>query len=98
MHDHSFCNILSVLLYCISVERQIQCLFKYLHISTLEVFLFEDTEEEVCQKLDMPEIYQKLPNQSMHNVYSMILELEEKQEAESTGSHTIIDGGWVRNT
>ena len=98
MQDHSFCTILSVLFYCISVERQIQCLFKYLHISTLEVFLFEDTEEEVCQKMDMPEISQKLPKQSMHNVYSMILEYEGKQEAESIGSHTIIDGGWVRNT
>ena len=94
----SLFNILSVLLYCISVERQIQCLFKYLHISTLEVFLFEDTEEEVSQKVDMPEISQKIPKQSMHNVYSMILEYEEKQEAESIGSHTIIDGGWVRNT
>lgn len=98
MHDHSFCNILSVLLYCISVERQIQCLFKSLHISTLEVFLFEDTEEEVCQKMDMPEISQKLPKQSMPNVYSVILEYEEKQEAETIGRHTIIDGGWVRNT
>lgn len=94
-----FCNILSVLLYCISVERQIQCLFKSLHISTLEVFLFEDTEEKECQKMDMLEkISQKLPKQSMHNVYSVILEYEEKQEAESIGSHTIIDGGWVRNT
>ena len=80
------------------MERQIQCLFKYLHISTLEVFLFEDTEEEVSQKVDMPEISQKIPKQSMHNVYSAILEYEEKQEAESIGSHTIIDGGWVRNT
>ena len=43
-------------------------------------------------------ISQKLPKQSMHNVYSMILEYEGKQEAESIGSHTIIDGGWVRNT
>ena len=43
-------------------------------------------------------ISQKLPKQSMHNVYSVILEYEEKQEAESIGSHTIIDGGWVRNT
>ena len=98
MHDHSFCNILSVLLYCISVKRQIQYLFKCLHISTLEVFLFEDTEEEVSQKLDMPEISQKIPKQSMHNVYSMILEYEGTQEAESIDSHTIIDGGWVRNT
>ena len=98
MHDHSFCNILSVLLHCISVERQIQCLLEYLHISTLEVFLFEDTEEEVSQKVDMPEISQKIPKLSMHNVYSMILEYEEKQEAESIGSHTIIDGGSVRNT
>ena len=32
------------------------------------------------------------------NVYSVILECEEKQEAESIGSHTIIDGGWVRKT
>ena len=47
--------------------------------------------------MDMPEISQKLPKQSMPNVYSVILEYEEKQEAES-GSHTIIDGGWVRNT
>ena len=60
-------------------------------------FLFEDTKEDVCKKMDMPEISQKLPKQSMHNVYSMILEYEEKQEAESR-SHTIIDGGWVRNT
>ena len=80
----------------INVERQIQCLFKSLHISTLEVFLFEDTEEKVCQKMDMLEKY--LKKQSMHNVYSVILEYEEKQEAESIGSHTIIDGGWVRNT
>ena len=80
----------------INVERQIKCLFKSLHISTLEVFLFEDTEEKVCQKMDMLEKY--LKKQSMHNVYSVILEYEEKQEAESIGSHTIIDGGWVRNT
>ena len=80
----------------INVERQIQCHFKSLHISTLEVFLFEDTEEKVCQKMDMLEKY--LKKQSMHNVYSVILEYEEKQEAESLGSHTIIDGGWVRNT
>ena len=65
-----FFNILSVLLYCINVE--IQCLFKSLHIPTLEVFLFEDTEEEVCQEMDMPEISQKLPKQSMPNVYSVI--------------------------
>ena len=97
MHDHFFCNILSVLLYCISKENQIQCLFKYLHISTLEVFSFEDTEEEVCQKMDMPEISEKLSKQSMPNVYSVILEYEEKQEAESIGCRTIIDGGWVRN-
>ena len=48
--------------------------------------------------MDMPEISQKLPKQSIHNVYSVILDYEEKQEAESIGSHTIIDGGWVRNT
>ena len=48
--------------------------------------------------MDMWDISQKLPKQSMPNVYSMILEYEEKQEAESIGSHTIIDGGWVRNT
>ena len=98
MHDHSFCKMFSVLLYCISVERQIHCLFKSLHISTFEVFLFEDTEEEVCQKMDMLEISQKLPEQSMPYVYSVILEYEDKQEAESIGSHTIIAGGWVRNT
>ena len=34
----------------------------------------------------------------MPNVYSVILEYEEEQETESIGSHTIIDGGWVRNT
>ena len=33
----------------------------------------------------------------MPNVYSVILEYEEEQEAEPIGSHTI-DGGWVRNT
>ena len=48
--------------------------------------------------MDMPEISQKLPKQSMPNVYSVILEYEEKQEAETIGRHTIIDGGWVRNT
>ena len=48
--------------------------------------------------MDMPKISQKLPKQSIHNVYSVILEYEEKQEAETIGSHTIIDGGWVRNT
>ena len=98
MHEHSFCKMLSLLLYCISVERQIQCLYKYLHISTLEVFLFEDTDEEVCQKMDMPEICQKLSKQSMPYVYLVILEYEEKQDAKSIGSHTIIDGGWARNT
>ena len=98
MHDHFFFYILSVLLYCISVKTQIQCLFKSLHISTLEVFWFEDTEKEVCQKMDMQEISQELPKQSMPYVYSVILEYEEKPEAELIGSHTIIDGGWVRNT
>ena len=73
------------------MERQIQCLFKSLYISTLKVFLFEDTEEEVCEKMDMPEISQKLPEQSMPNVYSVIFEYEEKQETESIGRHTIID-------
>ena len=46
----------------------------------------------------MPEISQELPKQSMPYVYSVILEYEEKPEAELIGSHTIIDGGWVRNT
>ena len=48
--------------------------------------------------MDMPEISQKLPKQSIHYAYSMILEYEEKQDAESIGSHSFIDGGWVRNT
>ena len=48
--------------------------------------------------MDMREISQKLPKQSMPNVYSVILKYEEKQEAESIGSHTIIYGGRVRNT
>ena len=47
------------------------------------MFLFEDTEEEVCQKMDMPEISQKLPKQSMPDVHSVILEYEETQEAQS---------------
>ena len=81
-----------------NVERQIQCLFKYLQLSTLEVFLFEDTEESVYQKIGIPDKSPKHPKQSMHNIYSMILEYVEKQEAKSIGSHTIIDGGWVRNT
>ena len=98
MHDHSFCNILSVLFYCISVERQIQCLFKYLHISTLELFSLEDTEGESCQKIDMSEIAQKLPKQSMPDVHSVILEYKETQEAELIGKLTIIVIGWVRNT
>ena len=91
MHEHSFCDILSLLLYSISVARQIQCLYKYLHISILEVFLFEETDEKVCQKMDKPETSQKLPKQSMPYVYLVILEYEEKQEAKSIGSHTIID-------
>ena len=70
MHDHSFCIFLSILLYCISVKRQIQCIFKSLHISTLEVFfLFEDTEEEVCQKMGLPEISQKLPKHNKNMPY-----------------------------
>ena len=56
MNDHFCCNFLSVLLYCVNVERQQRYLFKSLHISTLELFLLEDTEGELCQKIDMSEI------------------------------------------
>ena len=55
------------------------CLFKYLQISTLELFAIEDTEGELCQEMDMSEIAQKLPKQSMPDVYSVILECEVTQ-------------------
>ena len=98
MHDHFCSNILSVLLYCINVESQICFLFKSFLISTLELFSLKDTEGELCQKMDMSEIAQKILNQSMPHAYSVILKYKETQEAESIGRLTIIVGGWVRNT
>ena len=92
MHDHSCYIILSVLLYCISVERQICCLLKSLHIYTLELFSLEYTEGELCQNMEMLDIAPTLPKQSM------VLEYEETQEAESISRLTLIVGEWVRNT
>ena len=60
--------------------------------------MLEDTEEEVCQKMDMLEIALKLPKQSMPDEYSVILEYEGTQEAESIIILTIIVDGWIRST
>ena len=79
-------------------ERQICCLFKSLHISTLGLFSLEDTEGELYQKMIMSELAQKLPKQWMPDKYSVILEYEGTQEAESIIILTIIVDGWVRNT
>ena len=57
----------------------------------------EDTEGELCQKMDMFERARKLSMQSMPDIYSLNLEYEEKQEAELTNRLTIIVCGWVRN-
>ena len=46
----------------------------------------------------MSELAQKLPKQSMPDEYSVILEYEGTQEAESISRLTIIVNGWVRNT
>ena len=48
--------------------------------------------------MDMSEIAQKLPKQSMSDVYSVILEYGETQEAELINKLTIIVRGGVRNT
>ena len=40
----------------------------------------------------------KMSKQSMPDVYSVILDYEETQEAKSIGTLTIIVGGWVQNT
>ena len=45
----------------------------------------------------MSELAQKLPKQSMPDEYSVILEYEGTQEAESIIILTIIVDGWVRN-
>ena len=54
-----------------NVERKIRCPFKPLHISTLELFLLEETEGKLFQKLDMSEIYQILSTQSMPDAHSV---------------------------
>ena len=46
----------------------------------------------------MSELAQKLPKQSMPDEYSVILEYEGTQEAESISRLSIIVDGWVRNT
>ena len=43
--------------------------------------------------MDMSEIAQRLPKQSMPDVYLVILEYEKTQEAESISRPTIIVGG-----
>ena len=48
--------------------------------------------------MDMSEIAPKLLKQSMPDEYSVILEYEGTQEAESISRLTILVGGWVRNT
>ena len=45
----------------------------------------------------MSEIAQKLPKKSMPDVYSVILEYYETQEAEIISRITIIVRGWVSN-
>ena len=46
----------------------------------------------------MSKMAQKLPRQSMLEVYSVILEYKETQEAELIGKLTIISIRWVKNT
>ena len=67
------------------METHSQCLFLLLYTSTGEHFLFKDAylKVQLCQRIDMSKMAQKLPKQSMPDVYSVILEYEETQEAES---------------
>ena len=46
----------------------------------------------------MSKMAHKLPKQSMPDVYSVILQYKETQEAELIGKLTIIVIGWVKNT
>ena len=55
--------------------------------------MLEDTEGELCQRMDMSEIAQQLPKQSIPDVYLVNLEYEETQEAELICRYTIIVGG-----
>ena len=55
------------------------CLFPLLYTHTVEQILIKDTYPKVqlCQRIDMSKMAQKLPKQSMPDVYSMILEYKE---------------------
>ena len=63
-------------------------------------FLLKDAylKVQLCQRIDMSKMAQKLPKQSMPDVYSVILQYKETQEAELIGKLTIIVIGWVKNT
>ena len=60
----------------------------YPSTSTMEQFLLKDTYQKVqlCQRIDTSKIAQKLPKQSVPDVYSVILECKETPEAELIGS------------
>ena len=84
------------------METNSLCLFQSLHTSTVEQFLLKDAylKVQLCQRIDMSKMAQKLPKQSMPDVHSVILEYKETQEAELIGKLTIIviAIGWVKNT
>ena len=60
------------------------------------MFLLKDAylKVQLCPRIDMSKMAQKLPNQSMPDV----LEYKETQEAELIGKLTIIVIWWVKNT
>ena len=58
------------------METQSLCFFQLLYTSTVEQFLLKDAclKVQLCQRIDMSKMAQKLPKQSMPDVHSMILE------------------------
>lgn len=82
------------------METHSRCLFQSLYTSTVEQFLLKDAylKVQLCQRIDMSKMAHKLPKQSMPDVYSVILQYKETQEAELIGKLTIIVIGWVKNT
>ena len=69
------------------METHSRRLFQLLYTSTVKQFLLKDAylKVQLCQRIDMSKMAQKLPKQSMPDVYYVILEYKETQEAELIG-------------